>query len=99
VPTNAETNRVKYIVTDDYRDAFYLFSSPDNGSGQEYYSGGFNPLIDQVLLMPLCAPSSSYIGENSYFVKFAKNAYYGDTIMGGKHYYFHNMFAMLDELT
>lgn len=98
-PTNGDVNRAKYIAADDYRDAFYLFSTPGGSSGQEYWSGGYNPLIDQVLLEPLCAPSSSYIGENSYIVKFAKNAYYGDTIMGGKHYYFYNLFAMLDELT
>ena len=95
-PRAQDINRLEYLVTDDYVDAKTISPSPTASTSSEYLAGGFNSAVNQTVLIPLCAPSSSYICENSFFVHLAKNAHYGDTLLNGKHYYFFNLFAMLD---
>ena len=98
--SNSGYNMPKYFITDDFVDTSSV-DAAGGGSGTYYYwyRGGFNPRINRVVLSPIVTPSSEYISVNSYQVDLAKNEHYGDTILGGKHYYFFRSFAMLDELT
>lgn len=91
-------NMPKYFITDDFVDT-HSVDPAGGGSGTNYqwYRGGFNPRLNRVVLSPIVTPSSEYISVNSYQVDLAKNEHYGDTILGGKHYYFFRSFAMLDE--
>lgn len=91
-------NMPKYFITDDFVNTSAV-DPTDSDSGNDYYwyRGGFNPRINRVVLSPIMTPSSEYISVNSYEVDLAKTEHYGDTILGGKHYYFFRSFAMLDE--
>lgn len=93
-------NMPKYFITDDFVETSTVDPN-GGGSGNNYswYRGGFNPRVNRIVLSPIVTLSSEYISVNSYEVDVAKNEHYGDTILGGKHYYFFRSFAMLDELT
>lgn len=89
----------RYVITDDYMDIIQL--AWNNGSGNSSSANllGYNDYARGVVLLPLWAPSSEYVCENTYMVGVAKTQRYGDTVLGGKHYYFFDLIAMLDELT
>lgn len=97
---NSGYNMPKYFITDDFVETSTVDpTSGGGGTSYSWYRGGFNPRVNHVILSPIVTPSSEYISVNSYQVDVAKNEHYGDTILGGKHYYFFRSFAMLDELT
>lgn len=92
-------NAPRYIITDDYTDVTRLEWRNGSGNSSSANQSGYNDYARNVVLLPIWAPSSEYVCENTYMVGVAKIQRYGDTVLGGKHYYFFDLIAMLDELT
>lgn len=87
----------RYIITDDYIDITTLAWRNDAGGTSSANQFGYNDNARDVVLLPLWAPSSEYVCKNTYMVGLAKTPRYGDTVLGGKHYYFFDLIVMLDE--
>lgn len=93
-PTDYTT---KNLCTDDTSatpSAVYIQNSTSN---QQFNTVGYNPEAKMVILEQISDVTSEYLSENTFLMKHTPRRYYGDTIIGGKHYYCEGLIAMLDE--
>lgn len=93
-PTDYTTKNLCTDDTSETPSAVYIQNSTSN---QQFNTVGYNPEAKMVILEQISDVTSEFLSENTFLMKHTPRRYYGDTIIGGKHYYCEGLIAMLDE--
>jgi lipid-binding SYLF domain-containing protein len=95
--TTATDYTTKNLCTDDTSETPSAVYIQNSTSSQQFNTVGYNPEAKMVILEQISDVTSEYLSENTFLMKHTPRRYYGDTIIGGKHYYCEGLIAMLDE--